>query len=165
MNKSLNSTEVLKLINGKANYLNYRDFTKYNNIFDAMGKHKALILLYLSKYNYGHYVCIFQRNNKTIEFFDSLGFDMPDDEFNFISDEERYKNNELIPHVIKLLYKSGLKIENNIDQLQQFNTQTCGRHVAVRLLLRNMKIDDYVKLMKSTNLTPDELVYFLTNKI
>lgn len=164
MDKSLSNKEVLKLINGKANYLNYREFTKYDNIFDAMGPHKALILLYLSSFNYGHFVCIFQRDN-VIEFFDSLGFDMPDDEFKFINPEQRIINNEAYPHVIKLLFKSGLRIENNIDKLQKMKSKTCGRHVACRLRLRNMNIDDYVKLMKSTNLSPDELVYYITDVI
>lgn len=163
--RALTNEEVIKLSGGKCNYLNYKDLTQYDNIFDAMGKHKALVLLYLSKNNYGHFTCVFCRDKNIIEMFDSFGFDMPDDEFEYIPYEERLKNNELFPYLTKLLYESGKQIEVNEDQLQDFKAKTCGRHVACRLRLRNMKIEDYVKLMNSTDLTPDELVIYLTDVI
>lgn len=165
MDRALTSDEVIRLCNGKCNYFNYTELTKITNIFDALGKYKAFILLYLSSKNYGHFTCVFQYKNGTIEMFDSFGFEMPDDEFNYISMDQRKMNNEVYPYLTKLLYESGCKIEINIDQLQDFEAKTCGRHVAVRLNLRNLDIDSYVKLMKSTNLTPDELVLYLTDVI
>ena len=163
MDRALTNDEVLKLCNYKCNYLNYKELTGYENINDAMGEYGALVLLYLSKENYGHYTCVFVRDKNTIEMFDSFGFEMPDDEFKYIEKKERIKNSEIYPYLTKLLYDSGKKIEVNVDQLQAFEAKTCGRHVAVRLRLRDINIDDYVKLMKSTKLTPDELVIYLTD--
>lgn len=171
MDKALSSDEVSMLVGYKANYLNYRDFARYNNIYDAMGKYRALILLYLSKPSYGHFTCVFERDNNTIEFFDSIGtFKLPDDELELISEEQRVINNEVKPHLLKLLYDTKKHIEYCDFPLQSKNPniKTCGRHVAIRLHLRFLNIDEYIDLMnyltKKLNLRSiDELVTMLTS--
>lgn len=168
---SLSGNQVLKLVNNKANLMTYTELTKYNNIFDCFGKHKALILLYVTTHNYGHWVCLIKHNNKHIEFFDSYGF-IVDDELDFISKEFRKESNQIHRYLTYLLYKSGAQIEYNHAQLQKFTTDpnnqisTCGRHVATRINLMDIPLDDYIDLMTSVkNIDADFIVTYLTRSI
>lgn len=51
INKPLSDDDVLKICNYKANLMTYPELVEYDNIDDALGKHKALILLYETKKN------------------------------------------------------------------------------------------------------------------
>lgn len=155
MDKSLSGEEVLKICHGKANILKYSDLKKIRRIQDCF-RFGACILLYEYKPNYGHWCCIFENQNG-IEFFDPYGY-IPDDELEFVPSFIK------IPYLTKLLYQSNRNIEYNADRLQEDKEgiNTCGRHVGMRLLLRMVPIDDYVKIFGSPC---DEIIYKLTSDI
>lgn len=162
--KSLSGGELLKLVNRKANLMTYPQLTKYDDIDKAMGKYKALILLYETKQNYGHWTCVFKRNNNTIEHFDSYGM-KPDDELAFIPEYFRIVSNQELPHLTALLYKSGYNVEYNDKklQIQKKDVNTCGRWVAMRIIFRNMNIDDFIELFKGTKYySSDDLITLIT---
>lgn len=163
MNYSLSNGDINKLLDGKCNIMSYDQLSKYDNIDSAMGKYGALILLYQTKQNYGHWCCVFKRNNNTIEFFDPYGL-FPDDELEFVPKNMRKVLNEDYPHLTWLLYNSGYKkIDYNSKQLQKFkgDVNTCGRHCAVRIMLRNLPIDEYIKFLGKD---PDKKVLELTEE-
>ena len=160
---ALSNGDIYKLLDGKCNILTYPELTKYDDIDSAMGKYKALVLLYLSKQNYGHWICVFQRNNNTIEFFDPYGF-FPDDELQFIPEHFREVSGQKYPHLTYLLAKCKYqKIEYNNTRLQKLenNVNTCGRWCVVRLMLRNISIEKFVKKFK---IDGDSKVTKLTEK-
>ena len=169
MEKSLSGNEICESLNNQVKIMTYKTLTKYNDIFKAMGKHKAICLLYETKKNYGHWVCVFQRGN-VIEHFDSYNY-MPDDELDFIPENFKIMNETNFPHLTKLLYKSGCNIHYNDYRLQKHgqNINTSGRHCVMRLLLRNLSIDEYYKIMKDLkkkfNYDYDELITILTRFI
>jgi len=143
---SLSESDIKTMLNGQCNVLTYPELVNYDNINDAMGPHGALILLYMTKQNYGHWVCAFKRNNNAIEFFDSYGF-FPDDELKLIPEYFRKVSNQLYPHLTYLLLKSKNKIEYNNVQLQKLkkDVNTCGRWCIVRIMLRNLTINEFVR--------------------
>jgi hypothetical protein len=158
---ALSNREIFQLLDGKCNVMTYPELTQFNTINDAMGKYKALVLLYLSKQNYGHWVCVFKRNENTIEFFDSYGF-FPDDELNFIPQHFRVVSNQSYPHLTYLLSECPYsKIDYNDKRLQVLDddTKTCGRWCVVRIMLKHMSIDEFIDKFKTdgdmmvTNLT------------
>lgn len=162
--KSLSSKDVLKLVDNKANLLIYHQLTKYNNIDDALGKYGALILLYETKKNYGHWTLVFKRDKNTIEMFDSYGIFI-DDELNFVPKNFKKEGKETYPYLTYLLYNSGYNIEYNDKQLQskKIGTATCGRWTAVRLLLRYISIEKFIKLFTGNKcFNPDDLVTLIT---
>ena len=143
---SLSESNIKTMLNGQCNVLTYPELVNYDNINDAMGPHGALILLYMTNQNYGHWVCAFKRNNNAIEFFDSYGF-FPDDELKLIPEYFRKVSNQLYPHLTYLLLKSKNKIEYNNVQLQKLkkDVNTCGRWCIVRIMLRNLTINEFVR--------------------
>lgn len=166
--KSLSDSELLDLVNHKANLMVYPQLTEYDNIDDCLGKYGVLILLYETKQNYGHWCCLIKHSDNHIEFFDSYGL-FPDDEFKFIPENFRVESNQVYPHLTYLLYKSGCDIEYNNYKLQSKSEDaltkisTCGRHVACRILFRNMPLDIYAKmLLEKDGLTPDMKVTLLS---
>lgn len=168
--KSLSGEEVLKIVGNKANMLTYPELTKYENIDECLGQHGALVLLYETRENYGHWCCLIHHKDRNLyEFFDSYGI-FPDDEFKWIPQHFRIKSNQVYPHLTWLLYNSKAKVEYNHHKLQMKSGKnviaTCGRHVACRINYRNVKLDDYAKILtKNKGHPPDEIVTLLTSKI
>lgn len=165
-NKALSDTDILNLIDHKANLVTYSQLTKVNNIDQIFGKYNACVILYLTKKNYGHWCCIIKRGN-VIEFFDPYGL-KPDEALNFdINPYFREVSNQIFPHLTYLLFKSHKIIEYNDYQFQKFkkDIKTCGRHVAVRLLFKNMPLEIYKKFILSSRFDPDKTVTLLTAHI
>jgi len=166
--KSLSDSDILKLVGGKANLLTYPELLNYKTIKSALGPHKCLILLYLTSDNYGHWVCVIEHKNR-IEFFDSYNY-KPDHEQEFIPKKFAKESHQEIPHLTKLLLDSGKPIEYNHAKLQsnEKDVNTCGRHVGVRINNRNVKLDDYIKILQSKKkqgVTPDMIVTYLSENI
>ena len=166
---SLSNYEVLELINGKANLIQYPELATKNNIDEILHPYGACIILYLTRKNYGHWCCLFRFKDdpNLLEFFDPYGL-FVDDELNFKMNENFRKiNNQDYPHLTHLLYISPYKISYNQYKFQKKlkGVATCGRHTSMRLLLRDLPLDNYKKFMTSTNYTPDELVTMLTTLI
>lgn len=162
--KTLTGADILKLVNDKANIMNYREFQKYDDIYDAMGPHKALILLYETKRNFGHWTLVFEDNNGNIQHFDSYGY-QPDKEQGFVPKEYKKNHYNKIPHLVRLLYESGQPIHYSQYKLQSPKKEisTCGRWVALRLLLRNLDEDKFKKIMTTPKgINPDYLVTMIT---
>lgn len=166
-NMSMSNEEMNKLVNGKANIITYTKLANVTNIDQILEPYGACIILYLTKKNYGHWVCLFRVTPTMLEHFDSYGI-YPDHELNFKMDKHfRRISNEDYPHLSYLLYYSPYELSYNQYQFQSKmrGVATCGRHTALRLLLRDMPLDDYKNLITSTEFTPDEVVTLLTEEI
>lgn len=146
MDKALTNHEILKMINHKANLLVYEDLQKYNNIDDVLGKYKALVLLYETRDNFGHWTCLFKVNSNTIEHFDSYGL-KPDSELKFVPEYFRKIHYEDYPHLTALLYLSKYKVIYNEYELQKHGKgiNTCGRWVVTRLNYRMIPQNVFAK--------------------
>ncbi len=167
-NYGLSGRQMLDMLNNTPNMIAYHDLYKVNNIDDIL-KNGMCIILYEVTDTFGHWTCILTHPD-SIEFFDPYNI-IPDGEINtnFMDKSIIKKYYKKGPKLRKLLYNSDYDhIEYNDHALQKKspNIGTCGRHVIIRLLFRDLNIDDYVKLLKKNlrkNETLDDLVTRLTN--
>ncbi len=162
---SLSNDEMLKLVNGNANLIQYPELANISNIDQVLRPYGAVIILFLTRKNYGHWICVFKVTPNMLEFFDPYGLFI-DDELNFKMNKYFRKiSHENYPHLTYLLYNSLYQISYNQYKFQSKmkGVATCGRHTAMRLILRDLPLDEYKELMTSTNYTPDELVTMLTS--
>lgn len=164
--KSLSGDDVLKLLNNKAKLIIYSDLENFKHIDDALENNGNLIILYETKQSYGHWTCLFRNELKpnVISFFDPYGL-KPDDELRFVPKHFKKISGQNYPLLSALLIESGYKIEYNEYKLQQSleDINTCGRHCVVRILMKVLSLEDYVKLLKSfKKYSPDDIVTFIT---
>ncbi len=162
--KSFSDTDIMNVIDGKANLVTYDQLNKYKNLDQLLGPYKACVILYLTSSSYGHWVCIFKKGPKLIEFFDSYAI-KPDSELLFVPQHFRKVSNQDYPHLSYLIYSSGYNIDYNSHKLQskKEDITTCGRWVAIRLFLRDLSLQKFVKLFKDHNfLNPDQLVTLIS---
>jgi hypothetical protein len=157
------SGQDLKRMTGLNNITAYHDLHKFTNIDQLMGNSDAVIILYEMKENYGHWVLLFKTGNKQLQFFDPYGLKI-DEELKFAQYNLRLHNGQITPHLTSIIKNSDYTVHSNTTKYQQWkaHTNTCGRHVAVRYLYKNLNHDDYKKLMTKQKLKPDEYVALMT---
>jgi len=165
--KSLSNHEIDAALDGKARILTYNELTRYNTIEQAMGPNKALVLLYETKDNNGHWICIYETTDKLIHFFDSYALP-PDDELYFVDIDYRKRRNMYFPHLSQLLLDAKHKIEYNHHPFQKLSPRinTCGRWCIVRLWFCHLSLKEFIRLFKTDrNITGDAFVSLLTSDI
>ena len=145
----LSSEDIERMLDGKTRILSYKQLMKKNNINEVLKPFDSCVILYETKDNFGHWVCLLKRGD-TVEWFDSYGF-KPDDERKFIP--EAYKKMHYPEkYLVKLLLDSGYKIRYSEFKLQDGNDEsvaTCGRFVVLRILFKGLDEYQFNDLMKS----------------
>ena len=161
--KSLSNFDILKLTNNNTKIIVYPELKDYNTIDEVLEPYGSAVLLYLTNKNYGHWVCIIKQPNNIIEFFDSYGY-KPDHQLKFVNEQTRKHLKQTVPHLSYLLYNSPYKVVYNDVKLQKKkkDINTCGKHCALRIVLKHINIDDYVDLFNNYKVDPDTLVSLLT---
>lgn len=162
--KSLSDKDILNLVSGKANLLTYSELMKYDNIDDALGRHGALILLFETKQNFGHWCAVIRVNKNTVEHFDSYGY-KPDEELKWTADHLRRKHGKVYPHLTWLLYNSKYpKITYNEHKFQKYKkgVNTCGRWTALRIIFKKLPLNKFKQLFSGNSVDPDLMVTLLT---
>jgi len=165
MDKSLSGYEILNMLDNKCNLIVYPDLQNYKDIDEVLGKYGCTVILYLTSKDYGHWVCLIKHKDNVIEFFDSYGLPL-DKEFGFITREKRNYLKQNLPYLSKLLYNSPYQVIYNDVKLQKDkkDINTCGRHVIMRIVNRNLDVDDYANILKTNKYySPDEIVTILTS--
>ena len=163
ISKSLSGSEVLKLLDNKANLFSYSQLHTINSIDELLGQYKKCVLLYHTSQNYGHYVCVWENNN-TLFFFDSYG-SKPDTQLKFLPTHLKEELNSNHNYLIRLMFNSGKKVEFNEYQLQsrENNITTCGRWCVNRLRFPEISIDEYHSIFKNSSnyIANDKLICLL----
>lgn len=161
-NYAFSGKDIITACDGHTKIILYSDIHKFKSIHQLLKPYDNAVILYLTKPNYGHWVLLMKKGN-LIEFFDSYGFFI-DDQLKFINPEFKKKSHQDFPYLSKLLLDSGYKIIYNPVRLQKTNNDisSCGRHVCLRLILKDLPLNDYIKMMKYNKYDPDSLVTYLT---
>lgn len=168
---ALSDSQLMHLIDNKANLILYPELVNYDNIDEVLGPHKACVLLFEAKPGYGHWTCLFRSTTSgrdLIEFFNPYG-GFPDDSLKFISSSFRKQSNQDIPYLSVLLLESPYQLSYNEHDFQKHanNIRTCGRHCAVRLIYRDLSLEEYDDLIKAMckkmSMSPDEIVSLITS--
>ncbi len=165
---SLSDDDIKHILKGKTNIISYSDLHKYRSLDDLLRPYGTAVILYETKKDSGHWVALIKQPNNVVEFFDSYGF-KPDSELKWVPKELKEGLNEDHTYLIRLLLGSGYKVEYNHHQLQSkaIGHSECGRHVATRILLKDIPIDSYAKFLKSGGykMKPDKVVTIVTNEL
>jgi len=137
-------------------YANLNDVNNIDEIFDNKGR--AIILFATSEPNVGHWLCL-HKNGDEIEYFDPYG-NCIDCNRKWLTKSKLIELHEDKPVLMKLLKASGKNVYYNSYAFQEDgnNINTCGKHCAVRLLFKNLNLDEYLDMIKKSNLSPDVFV-------
>lgn len=166
---SLTNYEIFEKLNRKIRILTYTELLKYDNILDILAPNNCFIFLYMVRPQYGHW-CACIKHDDRIEFFDPYGGDhmLPDEELKKIQEPFKSQSKQDFPYLTLLLYNSGYPIEYNNYNFQSRgnNIKTCGRQCIVRIMLKDIKLDQYYQLMTQLchefNYDYDDIVTLLT---
>ena len=152
-------SDIMQILNNKSKIMRYSDLTEFNHIDEVLSPYDNVVILYETKPNYGHWVCIMKHHERRpyLEFFDSYGL-APDEQLRFI------KHGFRSPVLTQLLSESRYPVIYNKQQLQDdyHNVSTCGRHVCMRLIMMEYPLSSYLRMFKSNKNRPDEIVTYLT---
>lgn len=163
---SFSNKDIKQFCNGEVNVFTYPDIGQYHDIEQLLHPYDACIILYLTTEHYGHWCALIKQTPDLIEFFDPYAL-MPDKEIAYIPKHFRKESGQNIPHLSRLLYQSDYKISYNHHRLQQLknDVNTCGRHCCLRVVLKNMPLDEYASLFKKKDLSSDDIACLLTSVI
>lgn len=156
MDKPTSSLEIMEYLPGTRVML-YSDLDKFASLNDVLSPTGQAVFLYETSKGYGHWCCVFRRNKKTVEVFDSYGY-VPDDELKWIGPNLRKRLGQDEAHLSALLLDDGSDVIYNDYILQGENTATCGRHCVSRLLHKKKTIDQYKRFLEKKPISPDEYV-------
>ena len=162
MGYSLSDDDLKKAMKGRTKVVIYQDLHKYHSLKQLLRPYGSVCLLYETKPNYGHWVGVIDRGS-SVEVFDSYGKYRVDGELKIIDPQFRQQSGQNFAYLSKLLYEDGRPIEYNDTPVQSQNPQiaTCGRHVLTRILMKDMPVGQYTKLLKKGN--PDKIVTEVSN--
>ena len=160
--KMFSDEDIMELLEGKTKIVRYKDLKKFKNVNDLFYPYDNIFLLYEFKPNMGHWVCLI-KNKNYIEFFDPTGT-IIDEQLDYIDDDFKKRSNQDKKHLSNLIAGSGLKVLSNKYKLQKTNkdTNTCGRHCLIRVILKKLNLKEYLNLFKNNKLDPDTVVSYLT---
>lgn len=128
-------------MNGKCNIVIYDELGKYKNLDEMLGEYGCCFLLYLEEENFGHWTCIFFRDDHTVEYFDSYAT-YPGTPLDW-ADKNFKEAHPMGPVILKMLLdfangKGNEVIWNEIPFQSEGLSATCGLWSLMRLLNRNM---------------------------
>lgn len=162
---SLSETDIQKMI-PTLKIIPYTALLEARSIDDVLDDKGRLMLLYLTENEMtGHWVCLLNyRNSNIIEYFDPYGNFKPDGEAEWLTAAKLKKLGQSTKKLTQLLKASQYQVKSNAFPFQsdRINMNTCGRHCTTRLYFKNLLLPDYIKLVESTGLTPDEFVCAFT---
>ena len=163
--KPFSGEDIMTICDGKTTIIKYPDLYEYRTIDEVLKPHNTVVILYETSPSYGHWVCLIKHTKprQYIEYFDSYGMAV-DKPLEYIPPNYRKMNNEEYPKLTEMLLSSKYPIKYNNHQLQQMyqDVASCGRHVAFRIVMKDIKLGEYIKLLTKTKLSPDMVVTYLT---
>jgi hypothetical protein len=166
----LKGEDIMTILDGKCGMLEYKDLYHIDNLNEVM-KDDALVILYRSSPTSAHWCCVF-KNKEGIEFFDPYGLIIDDEikpEFmtqDFINSYYHEGHKRLIELILKGNF-SHINYNNYDLQQLKSNINTCGRHVACRLLFKKYSLEEYINILSQMNKGEyfDNIVLKITNKL
>lgn len=153
----LSNNDILTLCDDKTKVIRYSQLEYINDIDELLNPYDNFVILYETGNNYGHWVCVLRYDN-TLEFFDPYGFGV---------DEQLKFSNNKYPYLSMLMLNTNYHLIENKKKLQKMynNVSSCGRHVALRIIMKHLDIYDYLSLFSNNNNDPDMIVTYLTSFI
>lgn len=136
-------------------WIEYDEIVKFKNIQELMDLGACVILLQIETPRapkVGHFIVLLDHGSH-YEHFDSYGLS--------IDQELRITDEHHLTNIFRAVRKP---IKDNPKRLQTIreDVNTCGRWVVARLLLRQMELDSFLKLISYFKVNTDDLVSIMT---
>lgn len=170
MQYELSEDDMRALLPG-VRVVSYPELSSFSRIEDAMDQIGRVVILFLTTgLSQGHWITVHANpNTHVMEFFDSYGL-RPDGERKWLSHSklvELHEKDATLTHMLDDANNRGWKVVYNPYHFQREDddSETCGRHVAVRLLHGGIDIKRYKALVSASRLTPDEFVLQQTRSV
>lgn len=167
MDYPLSDDDILKAVKGKTNIILYSDLPYVKNVDQILYPYGSCILLYEQFPASGHWVVLTLNKKKNeLEYFNSYG-EHPDEFLQVVDDKLKKQLNEDYPYLSKLLLDSPYNLAYNQYKLQKEGNDiaTCGRYVVLRVLLKELPLDTFVKIFNQPNMSPDDVAVDLTKNL
>lgn len=144
----LSGKDIERICNNQVKILPYEALMNIKTVDDFFKPYDSVALLYQTKQNYGHWVAVIRRSNKLVEFYDPYGIAI-DTELQLSDYNLRNMGGVLTPHLSALLKSENYKVISNTTQLQKVkeHINTCGRYVALRILLKDKPLNSFNDLL------------------
>jgi hypothetical protein len=159
----LGDDDIREVLGGGVKIFSYPSLAGLRSIDQAFDKEGRCIILFPNASpTMGHWCCMIRRDNE-IDFFDPYG-EAPEDQKDGLSEQRLEELNIDRPYLTRLMRNSGMPIFYNTKDFQseKSNVATCGRHCAVRLLYKDLSLQQYADMIKKTGMTPDKFVTGMT---
>ena len=162
---SLSDDDIQKLLGKDTRILRYPELANktIENLFDRRGN--AVLLFLTEGQNSGHWIgALYFPKSHEVEVFDSFGTTIDGDR-RWISHDKLLSFDEAAPLLSQLLSNFHGKVIHNTTKLQKDSSDTCGRHVCMRMLHRDLSLPQYIAKVQESGQTPDDFVTEQTFKI
>ena len=128
----------------------------------------AALLFLTENQQEGHWTSLIRKSPTEVEYLDSYGL-QPDGDRVWLDKKQLVKLDETLPHLHNLLkpfQTGGGRVIYNTSKLQRDvpNINTCGRHVAARMLYRDTPLSTYTNWLRKEG-SPDDKVCSITYDI
>jgi hypothetical protein len=117
-------------------YPQFGDMESIESAFDRLGR--CVFLFLTQSETVGHWLCMFARDDGSIEYFDSYG-EKPEAQRKWIGEEKLEELGEAEPYLFNLLKESNKKVYYNTYpyQTDRNDINTCGRWCVARLIMKD----------------------------
>lgn len=170
MDKSLSLAEINDINKENNVMLRYPELENFRSILDIFDEYNcdAFVLLYQTDHNYGHWTCVIKRGDN-IEFYDPYS-SKSDDSIEHMKAYLMGAGHNYYPHLIRLLLNTPSKYKLHYNQfphqMKKNGVNTCGRHVGLRMLFKDLPIEEYHKKLFGNIKRPvDSQVVEITNEL
>ena len=161
---SLSDDDIRKIV-GPVRIIKYPELEN-ETLESLFSKEPYVVILFLTENEHsGHWQCLLKRmGGKQLEVFDSFGVKV-DGNRSWLDEDKREALDQTLPNIHRLVTGfPGELVYNNV-KLQDEDRNTCGRHIASRILHDHLSIQDYIALIGRSGIKPDEFVTLLTYRI
>jgi len=159
ISEDLTGDEVLELFGNKLGFLLYEKLYGFNTLPEVLqGKDGVIILYQYTKFQ-GHYSLLTKRDDGTYEWFDSLGYE-PDYELKYFP----YDKQPILSTLIRRYITNGGKVTINNYKFQRDTdgVSTCGRWCICRYAFKELNLNQFIELIKTSGIKYDRLVTIMT---
>lgn len=156
---ALSLEQLQKLVGSKirnaCRWLTWDELSKFDTAEDLMSLGAVVVLLQIETRHappVGHFILLLDHGDH-IEHFDSYGLTM-EQELNITQEH----------HLTRIFDRYRKRFINNTIKLQTLrqDMNTCGRWVVARLMLKELRLDDFLKMIKHFGKHTDDTVALMT---
>jgi hypothetical protein len=165
--KPLSGSDIQDAVDGQTKVIRYSAIHRFRTIDQLLAPYDSAVILYETREGFGHWTCVFlNRRTGVLEFFDPYGKPI-DSQLDHIPPALKASTYQDYPYLAKLMLASPYKLTYNQKPLQKLggDVNSCGRHVAMRLVMRDLPISQYQQFLlqkKGGALNPDGVVSMMT---